>query len=165
MTFKLNMTDEEAEAKEYQVPPTGRYLCRITDLSIEEVKKQGDNFGKPYWKLTMVVEEGKYKGDTIFTTVMLFDKALFALRDLCFAVHPEYIEGNAINIPSVENGMPDPSPWLGQLVNIKGTKYPEGSVRQKTGEFREYDEFKVKFLKKDGTGSKSESGIGGLPLP
>lgn len=162
MTFKLNMTDDEANSKDYELPPTGNYVCRITDISLEEVKKAGPNFGKPFWKMTLTVDEGQYAGTPIFAIVMLFDGALYTVRQLCEAVHPEYVDGNNINMPSLENGMPDPDPWMGQVVNIKGTKFIAGSKRN-NGDFREYDEFKIRFKKPVTGGNKS--GVSGLPLP
>lgn len=163
MTFKLNMTDKEAESKDFEFPPTGKYTCRITNLELDEVKKQGDNFGKPYWKLTLTVDEGPYAGTTIPTTVMLFSPALFTLKQLCLAVHPEYVDGKEIKLPSVEGGtMPSPDPWLGQVVRIKGTKYAAGT-QDKNARMREFDEFRVVFQKADENGSKSASG--GLPMP
>ncbi len=164
MTFKLNMTDKEAASKDFELPPSGSYVCRITDIELDEVKKQGDNFGKPFWKLTLVVEDGAYAGTTIFTTVMLFQGALYGLKRLCEAVHPEYIQDNDIHLPSTESGMPSPDPWLGQIVHIKGVKHPAGSQRKGSGDIREYDEFQVTFKKpKEGASSKTTSG--GLPMP
>lgn len=161
MTFKLNMSDKEAESKEFEYPPSGEYLCRITDLEIKEVSKSGDNFGKPFWKLTLTVEEGQFEGRTIPTSVMLYDGALYTIKNLCEAVHPEFLEGKEIRLPSVENGNPDPSPWLGQLVKIKGTKYAAGTLRRdKTT--REFDEFQIRFRPAK---SDKKNNLSGLPIP
>lgn len=158
------MTDKEAESKDFEYPPSGKYLCRITNIELDEVKKQGDNFGKPFWKVTLTVDEGAYAGRTVPTTVMLFSPSLYTLKQLCEAVHPEFIDGNEIKLPSVEGGaMPSPDPWLGQLVTIKGTKYAAGTQNQKTGIIREYDEFRVKFQKAESNGSKTSTS--GLPMP
>jgi hypothetical protein len=162
--FKLNMTDQEANSKDYEVLPTGAYLVRITDLALEEVKKAGANFGKPYWKITLVVEEGQYAGSPIITTAMLFEGSLYTIKQMCEAIHPEFIDGSAINLPTVENGMPDPDPWIGQLVNIKGTKLVAGSKR-KNGDIREYDEFSIKWKASKNGKADSPSGIDGLPTP
>ncbi len=172
MTFKLNMSDEEVESKDFEFPPTGNYLVRITELELKEVQKTGDNFGKPFWKLTLVIEEGPLKGQTIPTQVMLFEGAsndpkkksytLVTLKQLCEALHPEYIEGNQINLPSVANGSPDPDPWIGQLVNIKGANFPVGSKR-KNGEIREYVEFKITYKKPASAGTKAAAS--GIPMP
>lgn len=161
MTFKLNMSDKEAESKEFEYPPSGEYLCRITDLEIKEVSKAGDNFGKPFWKLSLTVEDGPYEGRTIPTSVMLYDGALYTIKNLCEAVHPEFIEGKGINLPTVENGNPDPSPWLGELVKIKGVKYAAGTLRRdKTT--REFDEFQIRFRPAK---SDKKNDVSGLPLP
>lgn len=161
MSFVLNMSDQEAESKEFEYPPSGEYTCRITDLELKEVQKAGQNFGKPFWKLTLVVEEGSYTGRTIPTSVMLYDGALYSIKQLCEAIHPEFIEGKAIKLPPAENGNPNPDPWLGQLVRIKGTKFAAGTTR-KDGSLREYDEFKVNYraTKKDTKATNS-----GLPIP
>lgn len=159
--FKLNMSDKEAESKEFEYPPSGEYLCRITDLELKEVSKAGDNFGKPFWKLTLTVEDGSYEGRQIPTSVMLYDGALYTIKNLCEAVHPEFIEGKGIKLPSVANGNPDPDPWMGQLVKIKGTKYAAGTLRRdKTT--REFDEFQIRFRPAK---SDNKSNVSGLPLP
>lgn len=158
------MTDKEAESKDFEFPPSGRYLCRITNLELDEVKKQGENFGKPFWKLSLTVEDGPYAGRTIPTTVMLFSPALYTLKQLCESIHPEFIvDNNQIQLPSVEGGaMPSPDPWLGQLINIKGVKFAAGT-QDKKGRMREFDEFQVRFQKTEtNAGSKS---TGGLPMP
>ena len=165
MSFKLNMTDDVAEAKEYELPPSGTYVCRISELELKEVAKAGENFGKPYWKITLTVDEGKYAGSTIYSQVSLYESGtwgLLSLKQLCEGVHPEYIEGNSIQLPSLSNGMPDPDPWIGQVVTIKGVKHIAGTTR-KNGEMREYDEFKVSYRKLK-SGSNAKSG-GGLPMP
>lgn len=167
MTFKLNMTDDEAARKDFEFPPTGNYLVRIAGVELKEVEKVGDNFGKPFWKLNLVVEEGPYKGASIPTTVMLFDGALSTIKRLCEAIHPEYIDGNNILLPTVENGMPDPTPWEGQLVAIKGTKFAAGTrVTQgkRSGETREYDEFRIQYKPVKQAGGKAATSSG-LPLP
>lgn len=161
MSFKLNMSDKEAESKEFEYPPSGEYICRITDIELKSVAKAGDNFGNPYWKLTLVVEEGQYKGSTIPTTVMLYAGALYSIKQLCEALHPEFIDGKEIKLPSIENGAPDPDPWLGQLVKIKGTKLAAGT-RRKDSSTREFDEFNVRYRS---TKSDSKSATGGLPIP
>lgn len=161
MTFKLNMSDKEAESKEFEYPPSGEYLCRITDLELKEVSKAGDNFGKPFWKLTLTVEEGQYEGRTIPTSIMLYDGALYSIKNLCEALHPEFIDGKNIALPSVENGNPDPGPWMGKLVRIKGTKYAQGTLRRdKTT--REYEEFQIRFRPAK---SDNKNNVSGLPIP
>lgn len=164
MTFKLNMSDQEAESKDFEYPPTGKYVVRITDIELGEVSKIGDNFGKPLWKVKLNIEEGPLQGTTIPTSVMLFSPALFSLKQLCEALHPEFIgeDGKTLNLPSVENGMPSPDPWLGQIVNIQGTKLPAGSKR-KNGDIREYDEFQIKFKKPASAGAKAAAS--GIPMP
>lgn len=162
MAFKLNMSDQEAESKDFEYPPSGNYNVRITEMVLGEVTKAGDNFGKPYWKLNLVIEDGPLAGQTIPTTVMLFESALYSLKQLCEALHPEFIDGKELNIPSVENGNPDPDPWLGQVVNIKGTKLPAGTKR-KNGDIREYDEFQIKYRKP--ASNDTRSSVAGLPMP
>lgn len=164
MSFKLNMSDKEAESKDFEYPPTGKYVVRISDLELGEVSKEGDNFGKPLWKMKLVIEEGALKGQTIPTSVMLFEGALYSLKQLCEAIHPEYLgeDGKSINIPSVENGFPDPGPWLGQIVNISGVKFAAGTVR-KNGTMREYEEFQVRFKKPASANTKAA--VSGIPLP
>jgi hypothetical protein len=160
MTFKLNMSDNVAASSgEYELPPTGRYVVMISDITSEEVQ-QGKNTGKPFWRTKLTIEEGKYQGLPVYTNIMLWGEA-YALKWLCDAVHPEYVVDKEIHLPTAPNGAPDPTSFIGQKCSVKGTKFLAGT-KKKNGEIRERDEFNVVFQKLDSAKDKSGSG---LPLP
>lgn len=121
--MKVNFSSNEAEAKAFEVPPTGEYLVCIVDGSIEAVKA-GDNVGKPYWKLRFVIQDGKYAGASIFTNIMLFDGALYGISMLLKALGYVISEG--------ENEIPELEDLLGKPFYAKGYKRP-AKTDQKSG--------------------------------
>lgn len=147
MALKLNMSDDEAksEARSFQVLPTGDYLCNIVEIKEDSVKPGSLNTGKPYWNVRFVVDSanGAYEGRTLYANVMLFEGALFAIKQLVEAVFPEFVEGNELTVP-------EPDAFEGKQVVITGVKFPAGSKikrkNQVTGT-RDRDTFEVKGYK------------------
>src|SRR6266487_4490598 len=87
--LKVNFTDEEAgsETLEFKAVPSGFYKCAITKVEKAAVQtNEKGNFGKPFWKLTLVCQEGTYARRNFWTNVMLFDGSLHTLSQLLKAV-------------------------------------------------------------------------------
>lgn len=82
-TLTVNFSTEEAgsEARTYEVVPTGEYYCRIFNVSVAR-SKSDKNPGKPYYRLELVIQNGKYERQHLWTNVMLFDGALYTLAQL-----------------------------------------------------------------------------------
>ena len=147
MSLRINLSDEEAssKAREYTVLPTGRFTCNITEIKEVAVKNAASqNFGKPYWNVKFVVDQGapndKYDGTAVYANIMLFEGAAYLITQLVKAIFPESVVGNTLDIPSAEA-------FLYKRVQLTGVKYPEGSDIKKGGKVtgkRERDQFEVK---------------------
>lgn len=147
--LKVNFTDEEANSKPREVPPSGEYLCAITEGSDEIVKPGKKNTGKPYWKLRFVVQDGPYQGTPLNATVMLFEGALYQLGQLMRSL------GHDVN--SGEFQVPPLDKIIGQNVVVKGFKRPPGinnDTQQELPERFEVKSYKpAKSAKKPGSAS------------
>lgn len=102
MPLRVNLTTKEAESQSLEVLPTGKYLCNIVEGSLEEVKPGKANVGKPYWKLRFVVQDGPYAGRSIYSTVMLFEGALYSLVQIMKALGYDVSEGS-LDVPDIED--------------------------------------------------------------
>lgn len=88
--LKVNFSEEEAgsEARDYEALPTGKYHVAIFDGEVKESTSE-KNPGKPYWSLTLQIQDGKYEGRRLWANVMLFEGALYSLAQLLKAVGRE----------------------------------------------------------------------------
>jgi hypothetical protein len=81
LTVNFSQEETDSEARIYSAVPTGEYYCRITDVTVQR-SKSDKHFGKPYYSLELVVQDGKYANRRLWTNVMLFDGALYSLAQL-----------------------------------------------------------------------------------
>lgn len=118
MVLKVNFSDKEAssEAREYTPLPSGSYYCRITDITVAEVKEtDGDgnpnkNAGKAYWNMEYTVQDGQFDGRKLFGNCMLFDGALYTLAQICKATGFEGVLQSGI--------VPDPDDLISKEVTV-----------------------------------------------
>lgn len=91
--LRVNFSDKEqsSEARDYTAMPSGKYRCAITDWEVRRSNSQKHN-GKPYWALTLTVQEGKYEGRKLWANVMLFEGALFSYVQLAKALGGDFAE-------------------------------------------------------------------------
>jgi len=88
-SLKVNFSDEEATSvtREFKPMTPGFYHCAITKVEDAVVgNNDKGNFGKPFWKLTLVVQDGEYVRRNLWSNVMLFDGALHSASQLLKAV-------------------------------------------------------------------------------
>lgn len=144
--LRLNLTNEEAqsEARSYEVPPSGAYLCNIVELNDETVKPGSDNAGKPYWRARFVIDMGsQFDGTPLFSNIMLFEGAAFQISQLVKAVFPELLDGTELRVPNSEA-------FMGKQVIVTGLKHRAGSNMVRKGKIvgkYEKDQFDVKGFK------------------
>jgi hypothetical protein len=133
MGIKVILSDKEAKSELLAPIPSGMYKLNITDVELRESKSL-KNAGKPYYAMECTVAEGTYEGRKVFTNVMLFEGALYSLKQLADAVGIEPDDDGGIDVP-------EPEWWLGKEVTAKVKIAPKRKVRdEKTGEEKEYDE-------------------------
>lgn len=86
----VNFSDEEAgsEARDYEALPTGKYHVAIFDGEVK-FSTSTKNPGKPFWSLTLQIQDGKYEGRRLWANVMLFEGALYSLAQLLKAIGRE----------------------------------------------------------------------------
>jgi len=97
-TIRVNFSQEEAgsEARDFSPVPSGKYLCAITEIDLRFSTSEKHN-GKPYWAVTLNVQEGPYADRKFWANVMLFEGALYSLAQLCKATgHLDALESGQI---------------------------------------------------------------------
>lgn len=137
--LKVNFTTEEADSAVREIPPSGDYIVNITDGELKAVKPNRKNTGRPYWQLKFVVQEGKYTGTTLISSVMLFEGALYSLAQLMKALGFE-ISGGESELPSLEE-------IIGRQVVVRGIKQapktmPDGTELNERFEIKGFKVFK-----------------------
>lgn len=151
MPLKVNFTDQEATSTVREVPPSGEYVCNIVDGELKEVRPGKQNSGKPFWSLRLVVQDGPYSGSTLYSSVMLFDGALYSFAQLMRSLGYDVNSGDFI--------VPQLNDIIGKTVNVRGIKRPPSQF-----EGRELPErFEVKGFKSANTGIKPAANSSILP--
>jgi|SRR5882762_1800189 len=87
--IKVNFSTEEvaSETKVFNALPPGFYNCAIVKVEDATVtNNEKGNFGKPYWRLQLKVQDGVHARRVLFSNVMLFDGSLHTASQLLKAV-------------------------------------------------------------------------------
>lgn len=124
---RVNFSEDEAssEARDFTPIPGGKYHCAITEIETKFSNSE-KNKGKPYWAVTLVVQNGPYADRKLWANVMLFDGALYSLAQLMKAID----RGDVLKTGKV----PAPEELLGQQLMANVSK-----MRDKFREDREDD--------------------------
>ena len=127
--LKVNFSTEEVESttKVFTAAPPGFYLAAITKVEDASVTSNDKgNFGKPYWKVTLVIQEGAFAKRWLFANVMLFEGALHTASQLLKAVGM----GDLVKKGSIPPG----HTLLGKTVEVNVVrvhdKYQEAELRK-----------------------------------
>ncbi len=160
--IKVNFSTEEVESetRAFLAMPPGFYTCNI--IKVEDASVQTNdkgNFGKPFWKVTLVVQEGKFAKRWLFTNIMLFEGALHTASQLLKSVGM----GDLIKKGIIPNGRV----LLGKTVEVnvsrKHDKNAERELRE-LGDNSPVFKNEVNGFRAVGSGDSKESG-GGSILP
>jgi len=86
--LRLNFSDEEAgsEARSFEPIPMGKYHVKITECEVARCGPDSKNPGKPYYKITCVIQDGKFALRKLWTNAMLFEGALYTISQLMKAM-------------------------------------------------------------------------------
>lgn len=101
--IRVNFSAKEASAENVDLEPlpTGKYLCAITDASLEECGEGSKNAGKNYYKFEFTVQEGKYEGRKCWTNAMLFENSLYTIVKMLKALGVDVSAGE-FEVPEAE---------------------------------------------------------------
>lgn len=155
MGIKVNMTEQEASSAPRENLPAGNYLVAVTDGSLAQ-SKSTKNAGKPYYSLTLTVQDGKYAGRNIYTNVMCFDGALYSIVQMLKALDVPF-QGQTFHVPDHEEmEIPELDWFLGKefVVQVKITP-----ARKDPATGKEYDarnDVKGWMAAKDWAGAPAE---------
>lgn len=168
--LRVDFSDKEASAQvfEYQPVPSGKYLCTITEWSLERSTSEKHN-GKPYWALRLRVNDDneKYAGRLFFANVMLFEGALYSLAQLDEALAGE---GDGWGEVRKTGKIPHGDTLIGKeviaVVEKKVDKYKidKGEWDPDSGEPRPYKN-EVRGFKPVSAGASNVGGGSGSLLP
>jgi hypothetical protein len=131
--LRVNFTDKEAESKALDPFPRGNYHLVITDAEVARCGPESKNPGKPYWKLTLTVQEGPYDGRKVWDNCMLFNGALYTLSQLMKALGNDIEEGS-FKLPTTQS-------LIGQHVIGKVRIKPESGQYDARNEIKGYLEY------------------------
>lgn len=86
--LQVNFSTQEAEseARSFEALPTGQYHVKITNCEVAKCGPASKNPGKPYYKVELTIQDGKYADRKLWTNVMLFDGALFTIAQIMKAM-------------------------------------------------------------------------------
>jgi hypothetical protein len=84
----IDFTDKEAEseARLFTAIPTGAYHVKVTNVEVKR-STSGKNPGKPYYALTLNVQDGQFAGRKLWANVMLWSGAGFTLAQIMKAMN------------------------------------------------------------------------------
>lgn len=148
MGLKVNFSQTEAESKVREVPPSGEYHTKITEIEHKEVKPGSKNVGKPYWNIKFVVQSGPYAGSPLFSNIMLFEGVDGTLGSLA-----QFLKALGFDVQAGEFELPDPEELMGKDINVKGSKLLAGHDKKTDRELPE--RFNIRGYKQSDVSPKS----------
>jgi hypothetical protein len=98
--IRVNFSTDEAESKDFEELPIGKYNCKITEVEYRE-SKSDKNLGKPMYNFTFTVQDGAYIDRKIWTNACLWEGALYTISNIMKAV------GYDVSAGGLEIPMPD----------------------------------------------------------
>ncbi len=155
--LKVNFSQEEADSKVYEIPPSGTYLCSVVDVELKFVKPGSQNVGKPFWNIRFVIQDGRYAGSSIFSNVMLFSTE----KSGTLSQLSQLLKALGFTITPGDFEVPEDEELQGKMLMVTGRKVAAGT--DKNGkDFNE--QFRVSGFKvADTSGMKSTSNSSVLP--
>lgn len=156
MGLKVNFSQNEAESKARDIPPSGEYHCKVTEIETREVKPGSKNVGKPYWNVKFVIQTGNYAGSPLFSNIMLFEGDDGTLGSLA-----QFLKALNFDVQAGEMELPEPDDLIGRDINVKGTKLGAGYDKKAQRELNE--RFNVRGYKAANVATKASASNSLLP--
>ena len=142
MGLKVNFSQNEAESTVREVPVSGEYHCKISEIEHREVKPGSKNVGKPYWNIKFVIQgPEKYTGTGVYSNIMLFEGEDGTLGSLA-----QFLKALNFDVSAGEMELPEPDDIIGKDVNVKGTKLLAGFDKKSQRDLP--DRFQIRGYKK-----------------
>lgn len=148
MGLKVNFSQDEAESTAREVVPSGEYACKIVEVQDRDVKPGSLNVGKPYWNVRFVVQDGPYAGSSLYGNIMLFEG-----KDGTLSTLSQFLKALGFEVKPGDFELPENDDLVSRDINVRGTKYPAGTVKGKDLPER----FQIKGYKTSGVVEKSGS--------
>ena len=98
LTVDFSTEEADSEARLFVAIPTGAYHVKVIDCKVERSKSE-KNFGKPYYRMTLVVQDGKYRDRRLWTNVMLWSGAGYTLAQIMKAMGLRVGQGSKVPTP------------------------------------------------------------------
>lgn len=157
MGMKVNFSSNEAESQVREIPPSGEYWCKVTEIETKEVKPGSKNVGKPYWNVQFVVQDPeKYSGSRLYSNIMLFSGEDGTLGSLA-----QFLKATGFDVTAGEMELPEPEDLIGRDINVRGSKLPAGFDKKAQRDLPE--RFQVRGYKTSGKGVKTAANSSLLP--
>lgn len=142
MGLKVNFSQNEAESQVREVPPSGEYPCKITEIETREVKPGSKNVGKPYWNVQFIVQTPeKYSGSRLYSNIMLFSGDDGTLGSLS-----QFLKALGFEVEAGEMELPEPDDLISKDINVRGSKLLAGFDKKANKDLP--DRFQVRGYKK-----------------
>jgi hypothetical protein len=98
LTIDFSSQEAASEARIWETLPTGAYHVKVTDVAIKQATSE-KNRGKPYYALTLTVQDGKYIGKKLWSNVMLWSGAGYTLAQIMKAMNRPVGAGVKVPLP------------------------------------------------------------------
>lgn len=87
LRVNFSQQEESSEARDFTPLPAGKYHVAITECEVKRVTNppqpgKTDNRGKPFYAVTVTVQDGPYENRKLWGNIMLFEGALYSLVQL-----------------------------------------------------------------------------------
>ncbi len=115
LTINLSATDVES-SNDYSPVPAGTYNTTVFNAELTEVRN-GENAGKPQYKLQFRISDGQYENRRLFTYVPLYSGKAFWKSKAFFSALGYNVEAGTFTVPT-------PNELAGKAVAVKATVVP-----------------------------------------
>jgi hypothetical protein len=121
--LRVDFSEKElaSEARDFTPMPTGKYNVAVTEVEVKACGPESKNPGKPYWALTLVVQDGKYEDRKLWSNVMLFSPALFSYVQIAKALGGEW-EASITPGNAQYGKIPHGDKLVGQMLTVNVAK-------------------------------------------
>lgn len=115
LTINLSATDVQSDS-DYAPIPAGTYNATVFNTELVEVRN-GENAGKPQYKLQFRISDGQFENRRLFTYVPLYTGKAFWKTKAFFSALGYNVEEGAFTVPT-------PNELAGKAIAVKATVVP-----------------------------------------